>query len=175
MSLTAAEKLRVVHALDELGVHMIEAGFPASNPKEQELFRLLADEQLGVAEIVAFGMTRPSEISAERDEGLRVLAECFAPICTLVWQGLGAACREGRARPRARRTRDDRRLGRIFRLRGQSACCSMPSILRRLKLDARLCARLPARGCLRRALSGSCCAIPTEARCHPRSAPPSRS
>ena len=84
MSLTAAEKLRVVHALDELGVHMIEAGFPASNPKEQELFRLLADEQLGVAEIVAFGMTRRREISAERDEGLRVLAECFAPICTLV-------------------------------------------------------------------------------------------
>jgi 2-isopropylmalate synthase len=28
MSLTADEKLRVVHALDALGVHMIEAGFP---------------------------------------------------------------------------------------------------------------------------------------------------
>jgi len=73
-----------VYALDELGVHMIEAGFPASNPKEQELFRLLSDEQLAVAEIVAFGMTRRREISAEQDEGLRVLAECFAPICTLV-------------------------------------------------------------------------------------------
>ena len=46
LSLTAAEKLRVVHALDALGVHMIEAGFPASNPKEQELFELLAGEQL---------------------------------------------------------------------------------------------------------------------------------
>ncbi len=42
LSLTAEEKLRVVHALDELGVHMIEAGFPASNPKELELFGLLA-------------------------------------------------------------------------------------------------------------------------------------
>ena len=46
LTLTAEEKVRVVHALDALGVHMIEAGFPASNPKEQELFGLLADERL---------------------------------------------------------------------------------------------------------------------------------
>lgn len=35
MSLTAQEKLRVVERLDELGVDMIEAGFPSSNPKKQ--------------------------------------------------------------------------------------------------------------------------------------------
>jgi 2-isopropylmalate synthase len=84
MSLTAEEKLRVVHALDDLGVHMIEAGFPASNPKEQELFGLLAGESLAVAQIVAFGMTRRRDTHAAADEGLRVLAESFAPICTIV-------------------------------------------------------------------------------------------
>ncbi|HEX3392317.1 MAG TPA: citramalate synthase [Solirubrobacteraceae bacterium] len=84
MSLTAEEKLRVVHALDALGVHLIEAGFPASNPKERELFGLLAEESLEVSEIVAFGMTRRRDLTAEKDEGLSVLAECFAPICTLV-------------------------------------------------------------------------------------------
>jgi 2-isopropylmalate synthase len=84
LSLTAEEKLRVVHALDELGVHLIEAGFPASNPKEQELFGLLAKERLEVAEIVAFGMTRRRGIAASEDEGLRVLADSFAPVCTLV-------------------------------------------------------------------------------------------
>ena len=84
MTLTAAEKLRVVHALDELGVHMIEAGFPASNPKEQELFSLLAQERLGNSEIVAFGMTRRRETPAASDEGLKVLAESFAPVCTIV-------------------------------------------------------------------------------------------
>ncbi len=84
MTLTAQEKLRVVHALDELGVHMIEAGFPASNPKELELFGLLAKQTLHSAEIVAFGMTRRRDADAERDEGLRVLAESFAPVCTLV-------------------------------------------------------------------------------------------
>ncbi|MGH2834122.1 MAG: citramalate synthase [Solirubrobacteraceae bacterium] len=84
MSLTAAEKLRVVNALDDLGVNLIEAGFPASNPKEQELFELLSREKLATAEIVAFGMTRRREAPAERDEGLRILAECFAPVCTIV-------------------------------------------------------------------------------------------
>ncbi len=84
MSLTAEEKVRVVHALDALGVHMIEAGFPASNPKERELFELLAGERLEVAEVVAFGMTRRRDLAAEDDEGLRVLAESFAPACTLV-------------------------------------------------------------------------------------------
>ncbi|MHB8533329.1 MAG: citramalate synthase, partial [Solirubrobacteraceae bacterium] len=84
LSLTAEEKLRVVHALDELGVHMIEAGFPASNPKERELFGLLSGERLERAEIVAFGMTRRREKTAEQDEGLRVLADSFAPACTLV-------------------------------------------------------------------------------------------
>jgi 2-isopropylmalate synthase len=84
LTLTAQEKLRVVHALDALGVHMIEAGFPASNPKEQELFSLLAAERLEQSEIVAFGMTRRRGIAAAEDEGLRVLAESFAPICTLV-------------------------------------------------------------------------------------------
>ena len=44
ISLTADEKLRLVHKLDELGIHLVEAGFPSSNPKEAELFRLLERE-----------------------------------------------------------------------------------------------------------------------------------
>jgi 2-isopropylmalate synthase len=84
MTLTAEEKLRVVRALDALGVHLIEAGFPASNPKERQLFELLAEEQLSSAEIVAFGMTHRRDVPAAQDDGLRVLADCFAPVCTLV-------------------------------------------------------------------------------------------
>jgi 2-isopropylmalate synthase len=84
LSLTAEEKLRVVHALDELGVDLIEAGFPSSNPKEQQLFELLAGEDLRHAEIVAFGMTRRRDTRAEDDEGLGILARSFAPVCTLV-------------------------------------------------------------------------------------------
>src|SRR3954468_4473434 len=84
MSLSAQEKVRVVHALDRLGVQFIEAGFPTSNPKELELFEMLAGEQLDQALVCAFGMTRRRDIDAAEDEGLRVLAGCFAPVVTLV-------------------------------------------------------------------------------------------
>ncbi len=83
MSLSVEEKLRVAHLLDDLGVHVIEAGFPGSNPKEAELFALLAQESFQ-GEIAAFGMTRRRELRAEEDPALRMLAESFAPVCTLV-------------------------------------------------------------------------------------------
>ncbi len=84
MSLSVGEKLKVVHALDDLGVHFIEAGFPSSNPKEAELFELLADLELKQATIVAFGMTRRRDVAAGDDAALTVLAECFAPVVCLV-------------------------------------------------------------------------------------------
>jgi 2-isopropylmalate synthase len=84
MSLSVDEKVRVAHALDALGVHLIEAGFPSSNPKEEALFELLSRESFETATIVAFGMTRRRDGVAEEDDGLRVLVDSFAPVCTLV-------------------------------------------------------------------------------------------
>jgi 2-isopropylmalate synthase len=84
MSLSAQEKLRVAHRLDELGIDLIEAGFLGSNPKELELFELLAAERFEHAAIAAFGMTRRRDVRAEEDPALRVLADSFVPACTLV-------------------------------------------------------------------------------------------
>ncbi|HKN94350.1 MAG TPA: citramalate synthase, partial [Thermoleophilaceae bacterium] len=84
MSLSVEEKVRVAHALDSLGVQLIEAGFPSSNPKEEALFAQLAGERFEHAEIAAFGMTRRRGVRAEEDEALRLLADSFAPVCTLV-------------------------------------------------------------------------------------------
>jgi len=84
MSLSAREKVRVVGALDALGVQLIEAGFPSSNPKEVELFGLLCELDLKQATICAFGMTRRRGAAAEDDAALRTLIECFAPVVTLV-------------------------------------------------------------------------------------------
>jgi 2-isopropylmalate synthase len=89
MSLSAPEKVRVVKALDTLGVQMIEAGFPSSNPKEAELFELLAGLELEQATICAFGMTRRRDLAAEDDPALRTLVECFAPAVTLVGKTWG--------------------------------------------------------------------------------------
>jgi 2-isopropylmalate synthase len=84
MSLSAHEKVRVAHKLDELGIDLIEAGFPSSNPKELELFELLAGETFTHAQIAAFGMTRRRDLAAADDPALQILADCFAPVCTLV-------------------------------------------------------------------------------------------
>ena len=84
MSLSAQEKVRVVSKLDELGVHFIEAGFPGSNPKELELFEMLADVELQQAAVCAFGMTRRRDTEAAEDEALQLLATGFAPVVTLV-------------------------------------------------------------------------------------------
>src|SRR5262245_44709558 len=79
MALSAQEKVRVVRKLDELGIHLIEAGFPGSNPKEMELFEMLSGIELHNSAICAFGMTRRRDVDAAEDEALRVLAEGFAP------------------------------------------------------------------------------------------------
>jgi 2-isopropylmalate synthase len=84
MSLSAQEKVRVAHLLDGLGIDLIEAGFPSSNPKELELFELLSGETFAHAQIAAFGMTRRRELTAAEDPALRVLADSFATVCTLV-------------------------------------------------------------------------------------------
>ncbi len=84
MSLSVGEKVRVAHRLDELGIDVIEAGFPASNPKELELFGLLERERFENAQIAGFGMTRRRDLRADRDPALTALAECFAPVCTVV-------------------------------------------------------------------------------------------
>ncbi|HET7443678.1 MAG TPA: citramalate synthase [Solirubrobacterales bacterium] len=84
MSLSVGEKLSVVRALDALGVHFIEAGFPSSNPKEAELFERLAELELANAVIAAFGMTRRRDRAAEDDEALLGLTSSFAPVVCLV-------------------------------------------------------------------------------------------
>ncbi|MGD1050916.1 MAG: citramalate synthase, partial [Solirubrobacteraceae bacterium] len=84
MVLSAEEKLRVAHKLDELGIDLIEAGFPGSNPKDRELFALLERESFRHAAIAAFGMTRRRDVEASLDPALIELAESVAPVCTLV-------------------------------------------------------------------------------------------
>ncbi|MEA2480034.1 MAG: 2-isopropylmalate synthase, partial [Thermoleophilaceae bacterium] len=84
MSLSVEEKLQVTHALDALGVDLIEAGFLGSNPKDEALFARLAGERFQHADIAAFGMTRRRDLAAADDPALRLMADSFVPVCTLV-------------------------------------------------------------------------------------------
>jgi 2-isopropylmalate synthase len=89
MSLSVGEKLKVVEALDRLGVQFMEAGFPSSNPKEAEFFERLGDVETETSTIAAFGMTRRRDRAAADDESLAVLVGSFAPMVCLVGKASG--------------------------------------------------------------------------------------
>ena len=84
ISLSVADKLRIVTKLDELGVHYIEGGYPGSNPKDDEFFRQAQSLRLEHATLTAFGSTRRAGGSAEADANLQALLDSGAPVITLV-------------------------------------------------------------------------------------------
>ena len=82
ISLSVDDKLRIAARLDALGVQVIEAGFPGSNPKDAEVFRRAKDLSFRAA-IAAFGATRRADVHVEDDEGLRALVDAETPVCVL--------------------------------------------------------------------------------------------
>jgi len=89
ISLSCDDKLRIAERLDALGVHVIEAGFPGSNPKDAEVFRRARDMQWKHAQIAAFGSTRRAAIHVEDDPGLRTLLEAETPACVIFGKSSG--------------------------------------------------------------------------------------
>ena len=73
ISFSVADKLRVVRMLDMAGVGHIEAGNPASNPKDAELFSHV--RQLKHAKLVAFGSTCRVGTKPKEDAGIHALIE----------------------------------------------------------------------------------------------------
>ncbi len=84
ISLTVKDKLDITTRLDDLGIHIIEGGWPFSNPKDEEYFRRVKGLNLKTARVAAFGSTRRAGIPAEQDGNLLALIASEAPIVTLV-------------------------------------------------------------------------------------------
>jgi len=74
-SLSIDDKLMITDILDELGIHFIEGGFPASNPKDKKFFEAASKKTLKNSKLVAFGSTRKKNARAKEDTGLSVLGE----------------------------------------------------------------------------------------------------
>ena len=70
-----SDKLQMLTLLDSLGVDYIEAGNPASNPKERQFFEEAVKMPLKNARLVAFGSTRRKNTSVEEDLGVKALME----------------------------------------------------------------------------------------------------
>jgi len=84
LSFTVADKLRVTQLLDDLGVDVIEGGWPGSNPKDAEYFRRVRDLELRHAALSAFGSTRRPRRGAADDPNLAALVASQAPVVALV-------------------------------------------------------------------------------------------
>ena len=75
LSFAAADKLKIARRLDELGVHYLEGGYPGSNPKDQDFFRLAQEVDWKNLTITAFGSTRHKSANVENDAGVQALIE----------------------------------------------------------------------------------------------------
>ncbi len=84
ISLSVEDKLKILHRLDEFGVHYVECGYPGSNPKDEELFRRLKGVELKNAVPVAFGSTRKALIGADKDRQLEELLRADTPVVCIV-------------------------------------------------------------------------------------------
>ena len=78
LSLSVEDKLKVAVLLDGFGIHYIEGGWPASNPKDSEFFRRARALALN-AKLTAFGSTRKAGVRAADDVNLRALLEAETP------------------------------------------------------------------------------------------------
>lgn len=68
-----SDKLHMLVLLDSLGVDYIEAGNPASNPKERQFFEEAVKIELKHAKLVAFGSTRRKNADVTTDAGVAAL------------------------------------------------------------------------------------------------------
>lgn len=67
ISLQLMDKIAIAHKLDEMGMDFIEAGWPGSNPKDEEFFEKAKGIRLSHGKITAFGSTRRKGIKASDD------------------------------------------------------------------------------------------------------------
>ncbi len=73
ISFSVKDKLELIERFDNIGIDYIEVGFPASNPKEMQLFDQLKSIKCKHSKIMAFGMTRYKDSTVEEDRNLKVL------------------------------------------------------------------------------------------------------
>jgi 2-isopropylmalate synthase len=78
ISFSVKDKLDLVERFDDIGIDYIEVGFPASNPKEMQLFKQIGCINCNHSKIMAFGMTRYKDSKVEDDRNLKVLVDSGA-------------------------------------------------------------------------------------------------
>lgn len=79
ISFSVEDKIRVLETLDRVGIDIIEAGNPGSNPKDIDFFERVKDIELKHSKLCAFGSTRRSGIGVEDDTNLQAIIQADTP------------------------------------------------------------------------------------------------
>ncbi len=82
-NLSVDDKVRITHALDELGIDYIEGGWPGSNPMSVDYFKKVRKISLNHSRISSFGSTRRANNAADKDANLQAMLESETPVITI--------------------------------------------------------------------------------------------
>ncbi|HLE57310.1 MAG TPA: citramalate synthase, partial [Rhodothermia bacterium] len=83
VTLSARDKIRIAQRLDRLGIDVIEGGWPGSNPKDAEFFKMAREIDWQHAQICAFGSTRRPGNDPENDPNLQALIDAGTPVVSI--------------------------------------------------------------------------------------------
>jgi len=83
ISFSVKDKIKIVEALDKLGISYVEAGNPGSNSKDMEFFNRMKGKQLNHVRLTGFGSTRRKGISVELDSNVKSLLLAHTPVVAI--------------------------------------------------------------------------------------------
>jgi 2-isopropylmalate synthase len=83
VSLTVEDKVKIALLLDELGIDYIEGGWPGSNPKDVEFFKVIKDYNLRYAKVAAFGSTRRKDSKVDQDKNVETILEAGVDVAVI--------------------------------------------------------------------------------------------
>ncbi len=85
VSLSLQDKLNIAVRLSEMGIDMIEGGYPLSNEKDAQFFERVPDTQSRFGRrSPRLAWTRRRGMKAEDDPGMKALVAAQSPVITLV-------------------------------------------------------------------------------------------
>jgi 2-isopropylmalate synthase len=83
VNLSAEDKIKIAQRLDEMGFHYIEGGWPGSNPKDARFFDMAKQRSFKTARLAAFGSTRHSRNTPEKDHSIKAILEAETETVTI--------------------------------------------------------------------------------------------
>ena len=83
VNLSAEDKLRIAHKLDEFGIQYVEGGWPGSNPKDARFFEMARKTDFKKIRLTAFGSTRRPQAVPEKDRNIEALLKAETETVTI--------------------------------------------------------------------------------------------